>query len=107
MPIRIRRTHHRLVHDARRVLAKPYLPGDEVVLPGESRANLLMARVLAIPEADVKSLNAEIAEHFGGRHHDLTGIFERNFAAVAPHVQGPAALSSDRRWVVGAYFTHE
>ena len=35
--------------DARRVLAKPYLPGEEALLPGESRAHLLMARVLAIP----------------------------------------------------------
>ncbi len=52
-PIPIKRTQHRLLPDARRVLAKPYLPGEEAILPGESRAHLLMARILAIPEEDV------------------------------------------------------
>jgi hypothetical protein len=56
-PIRIERTRHRLLHDARRVLAKPYLPGEEAILPGESRAQLLMTRVLAIPEEEVRALN--------------------------------------------------
>ena len=88
------------------MLAKPYLPGDEVALPGVSRANLLMARVLAIPEADVKALNTELARHFDARHRDLTRTFERNFEAVAHHVPG-ADLSIDRRLLIGAYFTHE
>jgi len=89
------------------VLAKPYLPGDEAVLPGESRANLLMKRVLGIPEAQVKALNVQIARRFEGRHRDLTRIFERHFEAVAHHVPDAAALSIGRRLLIGAYFTHE
>jgi predicted GH43/DUF377 family glycosyl hydrolase len=106
-PIRIKRTRHRLLPNARRVLAKPYLPGDEVALPGVSRANLLMTRVLAIPEADVRELNAEIARRFEGRHRDLARTFERHFEAVAHHVPDAATLSSDWRLLIGAYFTHE
>jgi len=104
--IRIRRARQRLLPDARRVLAKPYLPGDEVALPGVSRANLLMARILAIPEADVKALNVELARLFEARHRDLICTFERNFEAVAHHAFG-AELSIDRRLLIGAYFTHE
>jgi predicted GH43/DUF377 family glycosyl hydrolase len=89
------------------VLAKPYLPGEDAALPGESRASQLMARVLAIPEADVKALNGEIAQRFGGRHHELRDTFARNFEAVASHVSDVAALSTDRRLLIGAYFTHE
>ena len=33
-PSAITRTRHRLLPDARRVLAKPYLPGEETLLPG-------------------------------------------------------------------------
>ncbi len=105
--IRIRRTAHRLLPDARRVLAKPYLPGDEVALPGVSRANLLMTRVLAIPEEDVKALNAQIARNFEARHRDLKRTFDLNFEAVAHLVPGAADLSIDRRLLIGAYFTHE
>jgi len=79
-----------LLPDARRVLAKQYLPGDDVALPGASRANLLMARVLAIPEAEVEALNADIARHFDARHRDLMHTFEVHFEAVAHHVPDAA-----------------
>ena len=96
-----------MLPDARRVLAKPYLPGDDVALPGASRANLLMARVLAIPDADIEALNAEIARHFESRHRDLMRTFERNFETVARHVPDAASISAERRLLIGAYFTHE
>lgn len=107
LPIRIRRTQYRLLSDARRVLAKPYLPGEEAVLPGESRAHLLMARVLAIPEEGVRSLNVEIERRFALRHRDLRGIWERHFDAVAHFVPAELEISADRRRLIGAYFTHE
>lgn len=91
----------------RRVLAKPYLPGDDVALPGESRAQLLMDRVLAIPEPDVAELNAELLRRFCERHHDLQRVFERHFEGVAHHVRDPSGLSAERRQLIGAYFTHE
>ena len=106
-PIRIRRTQCRLARDARRVLAKPYLPGEEAILPGESRAHLLMSRVLAIPEQDVRSLMAEMEQRFAQRHRDLHGIWERHFAAVAHWVPTDVDVSADRRHLIGAYFTHE
>ncbi len=103
----ITRTRHRLLPDVRRVLAKPFLPGDEALLPGQSRARLLMERILAIPEAEVAALNASIMRCFDGRHRQFREMLSRQFDALAAHVAEPAAVSADRRLLIGAYFTHE
>jgi predicted GH43/DUF377 family glycosyl hydrolase len=105
--ISIMRTRHRLLPDATRVLAKSFLPGEEILLPGQSRAHLLMERVLTIPEARVAELNAEIFQRFDGRHRDFTQILERQFEAVASYVDGGDRISAARRQLIGAYFTHE
>lgn len=107
MPLAVTRSRHRLVANARRVLAKPYLPGEETLLPGQSRAQLLMERILAIPEPEVAALNAAVMRRFDARHRDFRQILERQFEALAAHVPHPAAVSSDRRLLIGAYFTHE
>jgi predicted GH43/DUF377 family glycosyl hydrolase len=103
----ITRTRHRLVPDPRRVLAKPYLPGEETLLPGQSRAALLMARILAIPEVDVAALNTTIMQRFDGRHRHFKQMLENQFDALAAHVPDATAVSDERRLLIGAYFTHE
>src|ERR1044071_2576057 len=85
-PIRIERTRHRLLNDTRRVLANPFLPGEESILPGESRAQQLMTRVLAIPDENVLALNAGLERRFAGRNRDLGRILDRQFDAVAHYV---------------------
>jgi predicted GH43/DUF377 family glycosyl hydrolase len=105
--IQIKRTQHRLLPDARRVLAKPYLPGEETILPGQSRAHLLMTRILAIPEAQVSALASEILLRFEARHHGFAQVLERHFDLVSHHVPATMKLSLERRQVIGAYFTHE
>jgi predicted GH43/DUF377 family glycosyl hydrolase len=105
--ISITRTLHRLLPDATRVLAKPFLPGEEILLPGQSRAHLLMERVLTIPEDRVAELNAEILRRFDSRHRDFTQILERQFQAVASYIDGGDRISAARRQLIGAYFTHE
>ena len=44
---------------------------------------------------------------FVGRHRDLDAVLDRNFEMVAGRLDDPAALSDDRRRLIGAYFTHE
>jgi predicted GH43/DUF377 family glycosyl hydrolase len=105
--IRIERTRHRLLPDPRRVLAKPYLPGDEALLPGQSRAHLLMARLLDIPEAQVEALNAEIFQRFANRHRDFRRTLQDRFEVVAHYAGDAQSLSAARRLLIGAYFTHE
>jgi predicted GH43/DUF377 family glycosyl hydrolase len=105
--ITVERTQHRLLPDARRVLAKPYLPGEDTLLPGESRAHLLIQRILAIPEAHVSALNVSITRHFGSRHRAFVDTLERQFERVARHIPLGSEVSAERRLLIGAYFTHE
>ena len=46
--VAVRRTGHRFAPDVRRVIARPYLPGEEIAPGGDSRASLLMRRVVQI-----------------------------------------------------------
>lgn len=103
----ITRTRHRVLPNSRRVLAKPYLPGEETLLPGQPRAQLLMHRILAIPEDQVAALNATIMQRFAARHRDFQDMLGRQFDALAAHIPDPGAVSVERRLLIGAYFMHE
>jgi len=106
-PIQITRTQHQLLPDARRVLLKPFHPGEESILPGASRAHMLMTRVLAIPEAHAVSLLADVMNRFEDRHHGFDATLERHFELVAHHVPEGTQLSAARQRLIGAYFSHE
>ncbi len=103
----VERLQQRLMPQQRRVLAKPYLPGEEVLLSGRSRAAMLMERILAIPESEVSSLLAAVLASFERRHRDFRGILLRHFELVATRFVTDAPLSSERQLLIGAYFTHE
>jgi hypothetical protein len=61
----IRRTSHILRHDASRVIAKPYLPGEEIASgDAGSRAGLLMARILALPDRDTTMVLQHVLRRF-------------------------------------------
>ena len=98
----IKRTSHRLLHDPSRVIAKPYLPGEEIFTDTATRAGLLMARILALPEDvrakyDVSSLKVVAAsgpalpgdlairwmEEFGDNLYNLYGSTEVAWASIA------------------------
>jgi predicted GH43/DUF377 family glycosyl hydrolase len=103
----ITRTAHRIEHDPRRVIAKPYLPGEEIA-PGAavSRAGLLMARILTLSDAEVEVGLAQTLARFAGRHRGFEQMLEHHFQLVAHHA-GSAPLSRQRRLLIGAYFTNE
>ncbi len=102
----IKRTSHRLLHDPGRVIAKPYLPGEEIFTDTGTRAGLLMGRILALPEDEVARVLAETIGRFAGRHRRFEALLERHFALVA-HRLRDVALSRERRLLIGAYFTNE
>jgi len=98
----------RLVPDARRVITKPFFPGDVVFADGSSRMQVVLGRILAIAEPEVARTLQDARESFGDRHRDLDSILDRAFAAVVDRL-GPVGggLTTDRRRLIGAYFTHE
>ncbi|HEV7536130.1 MAG TPA: glycosidase, partial [Acidimicrobiia bacterium] len=101
------RTGHRLHPDPRRVVTRLFLPGQEMVGDGESRAAGVVDRILALPDDEVASALDAVLAGFGGRHRRLRATLEDNFELVAHRLSGGAPPSPERRLLMGAYFTNE
>ena len=97
----------RFVPDARRVITRPFIPGDDVSVADRSRVREIVWRILDLPEAVVVSTLTVTRQQFSGRHPDLESVFEQHFATVAHHVEHPNSLSLERKQLIGAYFTSE
>jgi predicted GH43/DUF377 family glycosyl hydrolase len=101
----------RLVPDARRVITKPFLPGEEIRPDGSSRLQIVLQRIMAMSEEVVAETLDAVRKDFVGRHRDLDAVLERNAGIVAARLDQvelvDAELSLDRLHLIGAYFTHE
>ena len=100
-----------LAPDPRRVITKPFLPGEQTYPDGSSRIQVVLDRIAAMPEHEVASTLTEAHEHFTTRHRNLDAVLDEQYEMVRSsfdHLDLPgAALSRDRRRLIGAYFTHE
>ena len=88
--------------DNRRVIAKLFLPGQELLAHGLSRAQLVLNRVVALDDDEVDRQLAGLRADFGPRHPDIDATFDEHFELVAHQLPDPAALSAARRALVGA-----
>jgi predicted GH43/DUF377 family glycosyl hydrolase len=93
--------------DPRRVITKLFLPGQEMLIAGESRATAVVRRVLAMSRADVAATLAATLDAFGSRHRDLAQTLEAHFILVTHRLVDHDEISTDRRLLIGAYFTQE
>ena len=88
--------------DPRRVITKLFLPGQEVVTDGQSRADEVIHRVLAMSDDVVAAtLSATIAS-YRGRHRDLGPIFDEHARLLAHRMPAGADPSPQRRALIGA-----
>ncbi len=101
------RAELRLLPDPSRVLARLFVPGQELVLEQESRTSGVLGRILALPEATVGATLAGVCARFAGRHRDLPAILRGHYERVAHRVPGADDLSDERRLLIGACFTNE
>lgn len=106
-PIPVVRTDVRFVPDSSRVITKLFLPGDQVFPDGRSRIELIVDRILAMPDDELESTLAAAYESFADRHLDLRGTLEQSFGAAVGGIGVPAEIGPKRRQLIGAYFTHE
>jgi predicted GH43/DUF377 family glycosyl hydrolase len=73
----------------------------------KTRANHIVARVLALdPEATAREF-AEVLENFQSRHRDLIEIFEARANEMEDALLEHVAYTIEQRRLVGAYFMHE
>ncbi len=103
----ITRTDLRLAPDPSRVLARLFVPGQELARDRESRASGVLHRVLALPEESVAITVGSVAARYAGRHRDIRTILQSHYEQVAHRVTGGVTLSDDRRLLIGACFTNE
>jgi predicted GH43/DUF377 family glycosyl hydrolase len=106
-PLSMRRSQHRLLPDARRVITKAFLPGEEAFADGRSRVKAVLDRVLSLSDAEATPLLESLLDDFGRRHRDYRGVLEASFERVAHHLDEGQNPSVERKLLVGAYFTHE
>ncbi|MBS2962038.1 glycoside hydrolase family 130 protein [Actinocrinis puniceicyclus] len=102
----VTRAPQRLTPDPGRVIAKLFVPGEEVP-EHESRTARVIARVLALGDSEAGAALSATLASFATRHRDLRGTFADHFETVAHRIPRAVAVSGPRRLLIGSYFTHE
>jgi predicted GH43/DUF377 family glycosyl hydrolase len=101
---------HRLTAELRpdpaRVIARLFLPGEEVYV-SRSRTGAVVARILRLTESEVEELVAGLLAVFAARHHDYAGVLARHASIVARRVGAEVTMSAARTQLLGATFTSE
>jgi hypothetical protein len=73
-PLEVIRTDTRLLPDPSRVIAKRFMPVNEVFPNGRTRIELVVERILAMSDRDVEETTKSIRSKFSDRHRDLGGF---------------------------------
>jgi predicted GH43/DUF377 family glycosyl hydrolase len=103
----IRRGSQVLKPDPSRVIARLFLPGQEITARGISRADEVIQRVLSMTETEVADTLAATLSRFADRHHDLRATLAENFALVEHRAPTGSDATTAQRDLIGAYFTQE
>lgn len=93
--------------DRSRVIARLFVPGQEGFDHEDARTSAVLARVLALNDAEVETAFADVVTRSEGRHRDLLATFRRHAAYLADRLDPARALSDTRRLLLGATFTTE
>jgi predicted GH43/DUF377 family glycosyl hydrolase len=101
------RTEVHLRGDENRVLCRLFVPGEEELIRGTSRARELISRCLALSEEDVHETLDGIIASYANRHRDLIEHLDQHFLAVTGLIKLGHGMSVERKRLIGAYLTQE
>jgi len=87
--------------DKRRVITRPFRPGSE------THTRDIIERLLALDESMVKVQLKQTLKDFAHRHKDIAAVLLGNYQRVTGFIKEPAALSEERKLLLGACFTME
>lgn len=91
-----------------RVLSRLFIPGEEHLIIGTSRAKDVVARCMNLSEEVVQETFAMTIARFGSRHRNLEDQLLIHFSAVENLVEShEGEISIERKMLIGAYFTQE
>lgn len=100
------RSNVELHPDPARVVARLFLPGEEPPF-AHSRVREVVARVMALDEAEVDRLVARLLDVYTSRHPDYEDLLIRHASVVTSRVDASYQLSAARTLLLGATFTAE
>ena len=103
----VTRSPQRLAANPSRVITRLFVPGQEGFEQQESRAGAVLARILALDEAQVRSSLDDVVTRFDQRHRDLAGTLRRHAHELADRLDPGRELSEARKLLLGATFTSE
>lgn len=83
------------------MLLRPFRPSTDDI------SRRIVARVMALPAAEVGRLLGQVIGEFFDRHERVEDFFRRRFAEVELHLEPGAKPSSEQRLLIGAHFAHE
>jgi len=101
------RSPQRVAADPSRVITQLFVPGQEGFEHQESRAGLVLKRILALSDDDVAWALDDVITRFEGRHRDLVGTFRSHARELADRLSPSHQLSDARMLLLGATFTNE
>jgi predicted GH43/DUF377 family glycosyl hydrolase len=103
----VTRNPQRVAANPARVIVQLFVPGQEGFELQESRAGVVLKRILALTDDDVRSALDDVIVRFEGRHRDLAGTFRRHAHELADRLDPTIQLSEARMLLLGATFTSE
>jgi predicted GH43/DUF377 family glycosyl hydrolase len=99
--IQVRRSNIIIEPDLRRVLLRPFAPGDSL------RITRIIERIMSLSEDEVGVLLDEVSAEFSKRHQHIRKIFAERFEQVRDMLSTREELSEQRRLLIGSYFLAE
>ena len=90
-----------LYPDHTRGLLRPFL------LANGARARKICAQFMALAEREVRALWQQVRAEFGERHARTIESLERRFEQARPWLGTDEPVSKERKWLLGAYSSHE
>jgi len=99
--INLKRTKITLYPDCKRVLLRPFH-----FMSGQ-RASEICDHTMGLSDEEAERMLGQLWAEFGGRHRNFREYLRRRFEEVRPYLLSDHALSEERAWLIGGYFTHE
>jgi predicted GH43/DUF377 family glycosyl hydrolase len=104
----VTRSRVRLLPDPTRRMAKPYLPVDPTAArSGMTRVERLIGRLMDLSSQECQQTLRAVYDRHADQYDDFDDVLMTGFSSVAHWVPDPAAMNTDTRRVIGAYFLHE
>ncbi|MDO9486214.1 MAG: glycoside hydrolase family 130 protein [Actinomycetota bacterium] len=107
MTIDVKRSEVILKGDPQRVISRIFIPGEEELIRGTSRAKDVLDRCLSLSATQVHEELADTVARFTGRHRNLEEKFGLHYSAVQHLIDNEDAIDLERKQLIGAYLTQE